>query len=248
MHLILAATLLAATSPASAQAPPDLRDLIGAQADAGEAKLREGGYNVARTVSPTDTDDTTYWWNEAKQRCIAVATRDGRYRTITIEQGNQCDSSAAYAAGDPGYGGSAADERSQRRSGYDDRQADRAYDRGAVLSFLCYGNGSNPDVRAASGGIIRDRTGARERYDGDAEVEVEIWGSRGRIFMGASGWHDLENVRAISGRISGRFSSTAITQARVEIDQRTGRIRIEGAQPFRGACDLGENNSQRRRY
>lgn len=248
MHVILTAAFLAAAAPAGTQTPPDLRDLIGAQADAGEAKLRESGYNVARTVSPTDTDDTTYWWSEAKQRCISVATRAGRYKAIQIEDGAQCDSSAAYAAGDPGYGGSAADERSQRRSGYDDRQADRAYDRGAMLTFLCYGVGRNPDVRASSGGIIRDRTGAREGYDSNPEVEVEIWGARGRIFTDRTGWHDLENVRDISGRITGRFDTAAATQARVEIDQRTGRIHIEGAQPFRGACDLGEYNGQRRRY
>lgn len=250
MRAIAAPFLIAAAlagTAASAQTPRELRDIVRMSIERGETQLSRRGYDPGRETSPFPDEIITYWQHRTSGRCIAVAERGGRVARIDSQSPVLCESGSGGTAAAPSpadYGAGNADTRRDRRSGYDDRQANRIYDRGASLFLLCYADARNPDVRAAYGVDNRDRSGAR---DGDAEIQVEVWGTRGRIRLPSGAWQDLENIRDTGDRITGRFTA-GLSNTRVDIDRRLGKIRIDGAQPFRGNCDLGETTGQRRRY
>lgn len=86
------AGLLAATVtgvPAQAAAPSDVQDLVGAKASSGESALESRGY-VLQSGSKGDDRSYTYWWHPTKKQCLSVATRDGRYDTITKTPAPDC--------------------------------------------------------------------------------------------------------------------------------------------------------------
>jgi hypothetical protein len=241
--IALLASALAGTA-AMAQTPYELRDLVRAQVGGGEDQLGRRGWRAVRETSPSAGEEIVYW--EKGGRCLAVTISRGRFAALDAARSQYCDGGPTPRTTDRmrDYGAGNADTRRDRRSGYDDRQADRIYNRGASLFLLCYGDGRNPDVRARYGVDNRDRSGARDR---DAEVQVEVWGSRGRIRLEDGEWRDLENIRETRDRITGRFNA-GFGNTRLDIDRRLGKIRIDGARPFRGNCDLGETTGQRRRY
>lgn len=219
--------VLSIAAPATAQAPRDLRDLVGAPEGGGSAQLERRGFRSVRETSPNPGEDIVYWWNEARGRCISVAVRGGRFRDVQNDEPALCDASTPYVGNSQGNGSR------HRGPGYDERQADRMYARGGAITLICYREGVNPNRRG----------GARD-FDGD--VRLEIWDVRGRILLaGRDGWRDLENVRTTADRITGRYTANGPAQPRVDIDRRTGRIRIDGAESFRGTCDLGDWNGRR---
>ena len=74
--LTLAAAALALTA-ASAQAPNDLSDLIGARATGGETAMRSRGYDYVRGETGDDRV-WTYWWNDRRRMCVTISTVNGR--------------------------------------------------------------------------------------------------------------------------------------------------------------------------
>lgn len=76
--------------PAAAQDTPlELRDMVGARAGQAEGELQRRGY---RNVGGEKGDDRSYayWWNAERQRCVTVATMDGRYDSITTSPKPDC--------------------------------------------------------------------------------------------------------------------------------------------------------------
>ena len=166
----------------------------------------------------------------------------------------------------PGYGND---------DGYGDRRG-RGDDRGGYgddyrggdgsLTLICYGEGRKPGAQYRSGYEWNPRT---HRYESrlrvengsvgfDSEVQVEVFRGRGRIHLtgklvapinsgGRNGWWDLQELRVDQYRITGSYRLNGLNKPRVDIDRRSGRIRIDGIEHFRGECDVGNwgDNSTR---
>jgi hypothetical protein len=84
-----ALSLAASGSPALAQASNDLRDLVGAKGAGGEADLERRGYTHIDT-SKSSSSAFSYWWNNQKNSCIRVTTRDGRYQALIDVDPSDC--------------------------------------------------------------------------------------------------------------------------------------------------------------
>jgi hypothetical protein len=90
-HLALCAAISLAVngSPALAQVPNDLSDLVGAKGRDGETQLQSRGY-TNQHASKTDEGSYTYWWNASKKSCVRVLTSDGRYEKIKTVGNDDC--------------------------------------------------------------------------------------------------------------------------------------------------------------
>jgi hypothetical protein len=99
---LLAAALLGA-SAAIAQAPQDLRDLIGAKSISGEAALRGRGFAF---IDGSKGNNAAYaeWWNAGASRCIRVTTVADRFDAIIAAQPSDCGKTAGGPFGPPGGG------------------------------------------------------------------------------------------------------------------------------------------------
>lgn len=76
----------AAIAPAEAAASvPDLQDLVGGRATAGEAQFRARGFVVAKMRGLT-----IHWWQRESQRCVRSVTAQGLYRSIMPVGAAQC--------------------------------------------------------------------------------------------------------------------------------------------------------------
>jgi hypothetical protein len=80
-----------------------------------------------------------------------------------------------------------------------------------------------------------------------ASVEVEISGGAGRVRLpgklvpllssSSDNWFDLSDLKIEPDRITARFRVSFISRPSLEIDRRSGNIRIEGHSHFYGRCD-----------
>lgn len=93
MTLPSAIGLLLAASPAPAQST-GLEDMVGARAGQAEGELERRGY---RNTGGEKGDDRSYtnWWNASRRQCVAIATMEGRYDSITPTPPADCGQSAA---------------------------------------------------------------------------------------------------------------------------------------------------------
>jgi hypothetical protein len=89
LALCTAVSLALSGVPALAQAANELRDLVGARGSGGEADLERRGYTHIDT-SKTRDSAYGYWWSNAKQSCIRVTTRDGRYQALIDVDPSDC--------------------------------------------------------------------------------------------------------------------------------------------------------------
>jgi hypothetical protein len=76
-------------APVWAAASDDLRDLVGAKGRDGEPELERRGFTHVDTSKSYDSA-YSYWWSNAKQACVRVATRDGRYDVIRDVDAGDC--------------------------------------------------------------------------------------------------------------------------------------------------------------
>jgi len=234
-------TSLCWTTSAGAQAPNDLRDLVGSRAAGGETQLEARGYRFLRVTTSRD-QKWGLWWSPMRRQCIQVSTYEGRFETINLVPGYNC-------------GDDDDDARPSDRVG-----------RGS-LTLICYGEGRKPTTRARAGYQWDDR---RDRFEPttriesgtkrfESEVQVEIRGDRGRIHLtgklvppvnsgGVRGWWPLDDLRINSERISGRYRMNGMNSPRVEINRRSGRIAINGIEKFRGECDVGDWSDSGRKF
>ncbi len=89
LALCAALSLAVTGSPALAQVPNDLSDLVGAKGRDGETQLQSRGY-TNHHVSKSYEGSYTYWWNASTKSCVRVLTSDGRYEKIMTVGNDDC--------------------------------------------------------------------------------------------------------------------------------------------------------------
>jgi hypothetical protein len=135
------------------------------------------------------------------------------------------------------------------------------------LTLICWGEGRKPGTSVSTGYAWDNR---RDKFvphtylnnttqEFDSEVQVELHDDWGRIHLtgkllppihsgGSNGWWELENVHVGADTITGRYRLNGINKPRIEIDRRSGRIKIMGAATFRGECEQGNWGKRENRF
>lgn len=145
----LAGMLACATaiSPAVAQTPNALRDMVGARAGQAEGELGRRGYTATDRSEAFNDGRMTYW--RRGDECVAIVTRDGRYASINQAGRSECGSkgsnsaAAAVVAGVAIVGLAAALAAHNQRHKDADRNHDDEYSRGYQAGLY----GANYDDR-----------------------------------------------------------------------------------------------------
>jgi hypothetical protein len=79
---VIAAALALLASPALADTPDDIVDLLGARAPGAETQMQARGY--------ADVGGNNTWWNAKTGVCVKVHVSQGRYRTIDMVAPADC--------------------------------------------------------------------------------------------------------------------------------------------------------------
>jgi hypothetical protein len=87
--MLMFCTLVGA-APAAAQAPSDVRDLVGVRASFGERQLKSREYRFRHTETGRDRK-WTFWWKSSIRQCISVVTLDGQFDSIVASPPADCD-------------------------------------------------------------------------------------------------------------------------------------------------------------
>lgn len=148
------------------------------------------------------------------------------------------------------------------------RSDDHEYGNGQnSLTLICWGEGRRPATSVSSGYAWDSR---RHKFvphtylnnttkEFDSEVQVELHDDWGRIHLtgklvpsihsgGNNGWWDLENVHVGPDTITARYRLNGLNKPRVEINRRSGRIKINGIEKFRGECEQGGWGERSKRF
>ena len=243
-----AIALSGSAASALAQAPSGLSDLVGIRGSSGETQMEARGYALIKTI-PVRDQKWSYWWSRDQGQCVQVATSDGRYSAINQVPAQNC-------------GQAQADDRGGRS---DDRRLGAPGDGPGSLTLVCYGEGRKPSVETRSGYQWDDKKKSFEpsyRVESgtqgfDSEVQVEVRGDQARIHLtgklvaplhsgDVDGWWALSNLSVTPGSITGQYRMNGLNSPKVSIDRRSGRLRIDGIEHFRGECDAGDWDSNRR--
>ena len=228
---------------ASAQAPGDLADLVGARAAGGETQLEARGYTFVTVNTVRDTK-WAYWFSERARQCVQVATAGGRYTAINRVP----DANCRQAVNSPPPEHARPD---------DERPRDNS------LTLICFGAGSGPAAQSYSGYSYNERSRRFEPQYGTtlgrggfaSDVPGEIWRGRGRIHLtgklvspihsgGQDGWWPIDELVVTPDRITGRYRMNGLNKPRLDIDRRSRVIRINAATSYTGRCDVGDWRSQ----
>ncbi|MGK6355143.1 hypothetical protein ACMGDH_07930 [Sphingomonas sp. DT-207] len=239
--------VLAFGSAASAQTPPELRDLIGARAASAETAIQSRGYVNVRAETGDDRV-WTYWWNQRTRTCVTVATVNGRYDSITTSPAPDCRQQGRPL---PAPVPSRPSEATRPVPSWTHEEID--------LGLVCYGEGQRPTA-ATRWGYSWDYDKDRYVYgnrteltkeDFDASVTIQLWDGGGRIRLpkklippinsrGDHGWWALSDVSMARDTIRAGYRLNGLNKPSITIDRRSGRISIRGTgdYAFRGTCDL----------
>lgn len=250
--------------------PYDLRDMVGARAGQAEGELGRRGYvNVGGQTG--DDRSWTNWWNADRRVCVTIATRNGRYDSITTTPAPDCQRSDVAGNRPPAWGPGRPDSGrpDYGRPDYgrpdDTRPGWGGPNWGRGLTLVCYGGGTRP---AAVNGWQYEWDSRERRYRprygtqlGSAgftsEVQVQLAGGDGWIHLsgkmippinsrGRDGWWPLSNVMVGPDRITATYRLNGLNKPRLTIDRRSGRIDIQGMTKFSGSCDAGDWGRGRR--
>ena len=256
--LTLTAALLSLAAAAAAQAP-GLNDLVGARAPGAEQEMQRRGY-VNTGGSQGDDRTYTYWYHSGLNRCVTVATRNGRYDSVTPSPVPDCRrQTRPPVPANPPY---------PPQPGYPGGAGGRPDFPGMDLTLVCYGEGRAPTTRSYTSYEWSDR---HDRYvrrsnnyvgtqEFDSDLQIDIINGRGRIHLtgqlkpvinngGLGGnWWELRDLVIAPDRITARYRLNGLNQPRVTVNRRTGRIRIDGPTSFTGTCDAGDFNNGRHRF
>ena len=126
------------------------------------------------------------------------------------------------------------------------------------LTLICWGEGRKPGTSVSTGyswdhhrhKFVPQTYLNNTTREFDSEVQVELHDDWGRIHLtgklvppihsgGSNGWWELENVHVGPDTITARYRLNGLNRPQVEINRRTGRIKIDGIEKFRGECDQG---------
>lgn len=84
------AAMIAASGIAHAKSADSLRDLVGARAAGAEQDMESRGY-VHTDGHHGANAAYSYWWHPSRKDCVMVATRDGRYSSISDVTPQDCN-------------------------------------------------------------------------------------------------------------------------------------------------------------
>ena len=136
----------------------------------------------------------------------------------------------------------------------------------ASLNLICYGGGRRPGGLQNGGYTWNDR---QNRYvpryvsgqqNFGSEVQVDIYGGRGRIHLSGpmkpainngglgGGWWELRDLRINRNMVTASYKLNGLNRPRVRIDRASGQIRIDGIEKYRGWCDAGYWGGNRPRF
>jgi len=223
-----------AVPQAHAQTPTDLADLVGARGAGGETQMQARGYQQVRATRVRD-QSWTLWWSDVQRACVAIATDDGRYASISRIPEQNCR---------PGGVASAPPPRPHQPD---------------TLTLVCYGQGEHAVYASHSGYEWNDKrkhyepTQRTETADEQFQtgVQFEFRDGGGRIHLsgkmipplnsgGVDGWWQLEDVRMSPDSITARYHVSGLNRLNVQIDRRTGMVEIKDKPGFSGKCDVGD--------
>lgn len=145
----------------------------------------------------------------------------------------------------------------------DDR--DRGYYGGVDLHLICYGEGAKPSVQTVPTlhwsrrhhEFDTDYATIMTRREFDSMVQIDIHGDDGHIWLprklippihsgGRDGWWELDDLDVGYTEIEARYRLNGLNKPKIRIDRRTGHIRIDGIEDFRGTCEEHEEGGSRR--
>lgn len=223
-----------AVQQARAQTPTDLADLVGARGAGGETQMQARGYQQVRATRVRD-QSWTLWWSDVQRACVAIATDDGRYASISRIPEQNCRPGGVATAPPPRP-----------------HQPD-------TLTLVCYGQGEHAVYASHSGYEWNDKrkhyepTQRTETADEQFQtgVQFEFRDGGGRIHLsgkmipplnsgGVDGWWQLEDVRMSPDSITARYHVSGLNRLNVQIDRRTGMVEIKDKPGFSGKCDVGD--------
>ena len=193
---------LGAGSPAQAQTPRDVSDLVGARAPGGESELQRRGYQFVRTQTGDDRKWSN-WWRPDLRQCLSVVTMNGRYDSIVSAPAADCGHAEAAIGRDRDRGDRERDDRDGRyhpdigyrapepqvgSSSYVNQGASGGGSE-AEVGLVCFGDGQRPQLTTSSGWSWNDK---RKRYDHgtesdtyqerfDASIMIQVRPGGGRI-------------------------------------------------------------------
>lgn len=105
--LATTAALIASPIVAQARSADSLRDLVGARAAGAEQDLESRGW-VVTDGHKGASSAFTYWWNPSRKNCVMVATRDGRYDSITDVTPADCNQKSGGSSAGTAVAGAVA--------------------------------------------------------------------------------------------------------------------------------------------
>jgi hypothetical protein len=135
------------------------------------------------------------------------------------------------------------------------------------LTLVCWGEGRRPGTSVSTGyswdhhrnKFVPHTYIQNTTKEFDSEVQVELHDDWGRIHLtgklvptihsgGNNGWWELENVHVGPDTITARYRLNGLNKPRLEINRRTGRLKIDGQTKFRGECDQGNWGKRGNRF
>lgn len=212
--LVIAIATALGGSPALAQVPDGLADLVGVKGRDGESELEKRGYTFHHTAK-SETRSFSYWWHAGRSMCIRVQTVDGNYDRISKTTNADCDqkdppgvsTGAAVAIGAAALLGIAALAHKSHHRGdrnFDERQTadfERGYRDG--LYNHPYHNWGN--VREYSDGYTQ---GVEQRRQESGYRNGNTWrgGYASHVYVGDLQGRGVDDARS---RLEGRGFSQA---------------------------------------
>jgi hypothetical protein len=127
------------------------------------------------------------------------------------------------------------------------------------LLLICWGEGKKPTSTVSPGYAWNSDSNkfvpktyvhsSTQKFD--SEVQVAFEGDEGRIHLpkklipstnsgGSNGWWPLSDIRMTPETIKAHYRMNSMNKPKVEIDRRSGRIKIDGIEKFKGECDQGD--------
>lgn len=135
------------------------------------------------------------------------------------------------------------------------------------LTLICWGEGRKPGTGVSTGyaydndhnKFVPQTYVYNKTQQFDSEVQLEFRDGRGRIHLtgklippihsgGTNGWWALENVAFGPDKINAQYRLNGLNKPRVEIDRRSGRVKIDGIEKFCGECEQGNWGQRGNRF
>lgn len=205
----LMCSAIAPISPALADTPVALNDLIGARGSSADSELAARGYKSAGTLG-----SAVLWWNKGNRTCVSVAVNNGRIASIERASAKDCGKDgggdkalAGIAAGAVAIGLIAALSSHHDRDDHRDNNAgyNAEYERG--YNDAMYGaHYSNRDSEAYHSGYLAGETERNNRRHANSSIARSLPGAAGNacISRGEYEWGVYPgSVSVVSSRQNG---------------------------------------------